>query len=193
MKIYRNRVFAGFVVTLALALPAMAQQVVTKTPWIHVEVSEQGDKATTVKVNLPLSAAEVALAVAPDKIAHGGRIKLPNKDISIANLRTLWNELRAVGDAQFVTVEEKNQTITVSRQGRLVQIRVNDTSKADKPQTVHVDVPVNVVDALLAGEGEDLDLKNAIAELRTERGEIVRVRDGKSNVRIWIDELSTQQ
>jgi len=192
MSLYRNHFLAGVAVTLALTLPAAAQQA-ANTPWVHVSVVEQGDKATTVKVNLPLSAVEVALAVAPDKIAQKGRLKLSSKDVSIADLRKLWNEVKTAGDAQFVTVEEKNQNVTVSRRGRVVQIRVNDASKAEKPQTVHVDVPVNVVDALLAGDGEQLDIKNAIAQLRTERGDIVRVHDGKSNIRVWIDELTAQQ
>ena len=183
MSPLRNQILAGAAVALALVLPAAGQQATTSA-WIHVAVAEEGNKATTVKVNLALSLAEVALSVAPDKIARGGRVKLSNKDVSIADLRKLWNELRAVGDAQFVSVEEKNQTVSIARQGRMVQIRVNDTSKAEKPQTVHVDVPVNVVDALLAGEGEELDIKNAIAQLRSERGDIVRVRDGRRNVRI---------
>jgi len=192
MSLYRNRILAGATIALALVLPAAAQQAVN-TPWVHVSVVEEGDKATTVKVNLPLSVVEVALAVAPDKIAKNGRLKLSSKDVSIADLRKLWNEVKTTGDAQFVSVEEKNQTVTVARKGRLVQIRVNDASKAEKPQTVHVDVPVNVVDALLAGEGEQLDIKNAIAQLQTERGDIVRVRDGRSNIRVWIDELSAQK
>ena len=39
----------------------------------------------------------------------------------------------------------------------------------------------------------EADAKNAIAQLRTQRGDIVRVRDGDSNVRIWIDERSSRQ
>ncbi len=190
MSPYRNFILAA--AALALVLPAAAQQA-ANSPWVHVSVVEQGDKATTVKVNLPLSAVEVALAVAPDKIAQKGRLKLSSKDVSIADLRKLWTEVKAAGDAKFVSVEEKNQNVTIAREGRLVQIRVNDASKADKPQTVHVDVPVNVVDALLAGEGDQLDIKNAVAQLRTERGDIVRVRDGKSNIRVWIDDVSAQQ
>ena len=191
MSLYRNLFLMGAAAVL-LALPALAQQA-ANAPWVHIAVVEQGNKGTAVKVNLPLSAAEVALSVAPDKIAQKGRLNLKNKDISVADLRKVWKELRATGDAQFVTVEEKNQTIAISRAGRVVQIRVNDTSKPEKPQTVHVDVPVGVIDALLAGEGEELDIKNAIAQLRTERGDIVSVRDGTSNIRIWIDEMSVQK
>jgi hypothetical protein len=47
---------------------------------------------------------------------------------------------------------------------------------------------VTLVDALLSGEGESLDLSAALAEVRKLRGEIVRVKDEDSQVRIWIDE-----
>lgn len=176
----------------AAALPSRAQQA---APWIHVEVTEQKEKGSTVNVNLPLSVAEVALEVAPDKIVKQGKIKLPNNDISIAELRKLWNELRNAGDAQFVAVKEENQDISIARRGDKIEIRVQEAASADSEKQgsdVHVDVPVAVVDALLSGEGEELNFKNAIAELHTQRGEIVRVRDGDSNVRVWIDERSSQ-
>jgi hypothetical protein len=192
--------YGRHIVTLSLAvaltcaaLPANAQ---TASPWIHVEVIEQNEKASTVNVNLPLSMAEVALEVAPDKLVKKGKIKLPNNDISIADLRKLWNELRNAGDAQFVTVKEKDQDVSIARRGDKIEIRVQEAASAEKDKkasNVHVDLPVSVVDALLSGEGEELNFKNAIAQLRTQRGDIVRVRDGESNVRIWIDERSSRQ
>ena len=111
-----GRLILSLSMVLALssaALPLRAQQA---SPWIHVEVIEQNEKASTVNVNLPLSVAEVALEVAPDKIVKEGKIKLPNNDISIADLRKLWNELRNAGDAQFVTVKEDDQDVSIARQ-----------------------------------------------------------------------------
>lgn len=191
-----GRLILSLSLALALssaALPLRAQQA---SPWIHVEVIEQNEKASTVNVNLPLSVAEVALEVAPDKIVKKGKLKLPNNDISIADLRKLWNEFRNAGDAQFVTVKEKDQDVSIARRGDKVEIRVQKAASAENDKqasNVHVDVPVSVVDALLSGEGEELNFKNAIAQLRTQRGDIVRVRDGDSNVRIWIDERSSRQ
>jgi len=53
---------------------------------------------------------------------------------------------------------------------------------------VSVELPVAAVDALFAGDGEDLDLKGALDEIRKVRGDVVQVDDGESRVRIWIDE-----
>jgi hypothetical protein len=190
MGLTQNGILAAAAGILALGMTALAQPA-APSPWIHIAVSDEGSKLTKVNINVPVSAMEAAIVVGQDKIAKEIAVKMPVKNIPVSELRKLWNELRNSGDAQFVNVREKNQTVNISRKGRVIQIRVNDTTKAGKPQTVQVDVPVGVVDALLAGTGNELDLKNAIAQLRSERGDIVRVHDGATNVRIWIDEVST--
>ena len=53
-------------------------------------------------------------------------------------------------------------------------------------------MPVSLVDALLSGEGDEVNIQAAVAELQKRRGDIVRVHDSDSNVRIWIDEQNTQ-
>ena len=49
---------------------------------------------------------------------------------------------------------------------------------------------MDVVDALLEGEGSELNIQAAIQQLQNKRGELVQVQDGETNVRIWIDEKS---
>jgi hypothetical protein len=61
----------------------------------------------------------------------------------------------------------------------------------DKPngkESVRVEVPIEVVDALFSGQGEELNFRAGFAELQKRRGDIVRVKDDHSTVRIWIDE-----
>ena len=173
----------GLALAMLLSLaPAKAQQT---QPWIHVRVTEHDD-GTKVSVNLPLSLAKVALEVAPRDVMEKGRIKLQEKDISVADLRRLWAELKTSGDAEFVTVEEKDQTVRVARAGDHLTVDVNDQS--GKNEKVQIRMPLSVVDALLSGEGEDLDVGAAIEQLREQRGEIVTVDGSDSEVRIWIDE-----
>ena len=57
---------------------------------------------------------------------------------------------------------------------------------------VQVRVPVSVVDALLSGAGETLDLRGAIQELSALRGEMVQVVHPEGRIRVWIDESPTQ-
>jgi hypothetical protein len=167
--------------TAALTAPLAAQ-----TPWIHVEVDERGGEDAHVKVNLPLSVVEVVLAAAPEKILKEGRFHVHDHgDIDVEELRRAWSELRRSGDGELVSIEKRDATVSVRREGDHVLVDVDERSKGD---TVHVRVPVSVVDALFSGEGEELNLKDALAELKSLRGDVVRVDDGGSKVRVWIDE-----
>jgi hypothetical protein len=174
---------------VALGGPLGARAWAETVPWLHVRVEEPRREAK-VSVNLPLSVVEAALKAAPEKIVSDGKIHLGGRsgrrhDLSLSDLRRLWTELRATGDAELVSVEEKDETVRIARAGSLVQIRV---AKAGGQEEVHVDLPVTLVDALLSGEGESVDLKAALAEVRKLRGDIVRVKDDDSHVRVWIDE-----
>jgi 2,4-dienoyl-CoA reductase-like NADH-dependent reductase (Old Yellow Enzyme family) len=154
-----------------------------------VRVDEDG-RSSKVRVNVPLTVVEAVLEAAPAKIVDEGRIKIGHgrhgdHDLSLAEMRRIWQGLKDAGDTEIVSVEEEDGTVKVQRKGDLVQVRV---SKPSGKEEVHVDVPVTLVDAVLAGSGDSVDVKAVIRELRGRRGDIVRVTDADSAVRIWIDE-----
>jgi hypothetical protein len=173
--------------SLALAFAAAPLQ--AQTPWIHIEVNENeaGAVASRVKVNLPLSVVQIALEAAPEKIVDHGRIRMHHidEDLDVEDLRRMWNDLRSAPESEWITVEKKDETVSIRRQGDQILVEVDDRKDGD---TVNVQVPVSVVDALFSGEGQELNLKEAISELKSLRGDIVRVDDGETKVRIWIDE-----
>ena len=177
---------AALVLTLTGAVGALQAQ---GAAWIHVEVIESGDKAEKVNVNLPLALAEVALDVLPDKMTGKVTEKFQENGITLADLRKVWAELKDTGDAEFVSVESDKETVRVIRSGQLIQVRVRDNG-GDEPEQVSVDIPIEVVDALLSGDGEELNLRAAVQQLSTRRGDIVNVDDGKSKVRVWIGDRS---
>jgi len=162
--------------------------------WLHVRVDEHG-KSSKVRVNVPLTVVEAALEAAPSQIVDKGRIKIDlghdrhdgdeGHDLSLAQMRKIWQSLKDAGDTEIVSVEQEDETVKVARKGDLVQVRV---SKPSGEEEVQVDVPVSLVDAVLAGPGDSVDVKMVIRELRARRGDIVRVNDKDSAVRIWIDE-----
>ena len=179
------------------AAPAAAQ---TTTPWLHVRV-EEARQASKVAVNLPLSVVEAVLKASPEMMAHHGRIRLghDHHGMKLEDLRRAWKELAAVGDAELVSVESEDENVKVQRKGDLVQVFVDQKAKAGKDgkqekgaEQVQVEIPVSLVDALLSGEGDEANIEAAINELRKRRGDIVRVRDDDSHVRVWIDEQNTQ-
>ena len=79
----------------------------------------------------------------------------------------------------------------MARVGDKIRVFVEELKEdegAESAERVQVEIPVEVVDALLSGEGEDLNLEAAVARLADQRGDIVKVEDGESRVRVWIDE-----
>jgi hypothetical protein len=156
-----------------------------KSPWIHIEVMEAGQKDAKVKVNLPIKLARTALQMAPDDVMDDGHIKIDDNDMSVSDLRKLWKEVREAGDAEFVTVQQKDSTVKISRKGSKLYVHVDEPGNRDQ---VRVEVPVSLVDALLAGSGDTLNMDAAVVELeRMGPGEVVHVVDGEDSVRIWIE------
>lgn len=159
--------------------------------WVHVRVEEPGHQSK-VSVNLPVSVVEAALQAAPEEAMAQGHIHLGHfgrhgsgSDMSVADLRRAWSELKSSGDAEFAKVEDDDQTVRIARTGNVVLIHVEKPSGSE---SVRVEVPIDVVDALLSGQGDELNVRAAFTQLQKRRGDIVRVKDENSNVRIWIDE-----
>lgn len=178
-----------------LALVMMAAPGRSQPPagqaWLHVRVDEPA-KQGKVTVNLPLSVVSVALEAAPQSLISDGRFRMgrshgSDHDLSVADLRRAWAELKKSGDTEFATVEEEDQKVRIARAGDLVLVHVDKTGGGE---SVRVEVPVSVVDALFSAPGDELNIRAALGELQKRRGDIVRVRDEGTNVRIWIDEAN---
>jgi hypothetical protein len=163
----------------------------TPTAWIHVRV-EEPRRESKVSVNLPLSVVQAALVLAPSRILSDGHFRVDGlsgrgHDLSVADLRRLWKALKDSGESELVSAQERDETVSIARRGDHLQILV---TKPSEKEEVHVEIPVAVVDALFSGDGQELNLREAIDQLTTLRGDIVKVKDADSNVRIWIDERS---
>jgi hypothetical protein len=187
----KKLILAGVGLAALVALPALAA---AETPWIHVRV-EEPEKQSKVSVNLPLSVVEVALEAAPEIIESHGNLHLGEEHkLHIETARKVWKELSAVGDAELVTVESEEENVKVMRRGDLVQVFVDKVGKeGEGDEEVRVEVPVRLVDAILSGEGEEINLEAALTQLQSQRGNIVTVREKGNTVRIWIDEQNTQE
>lgn len=187
----RNR--ALLAVSLAAALLAAgAAQAQERAPWLHIRVTESGADGTRVNVNLPVSLVQVFADIADQEIAdelsgRGARIDIDfaRHDLEIADVRRAWAELRNAGDAEFVEVEDDDDYVKISRAGERIVIEFDDRGGSDNGR---VEVPVTVVDALLGGDGNRLNVRAALDEMiAAAAGEIVFVEDGRTNVRIWIE------
>ena len=162
-------------------------------PWLHVRVSERGDAASSVNINLPLSAVEAVVALLPDWVMSRGRMRMRlhrDHELSVSDLRTLWGAVRDTGDSEFVSIDHDDLQVRVARSGDVVQIRFanRDDDDDDGAMSVRVEIPVDVVDALLSGDDDTLNLVGALERLKERRGDLVRITDGDDRVHIWIDE-----
>jgi len=185
-------VIVGMLVFAALALPA--------DRWIHVRVIESGPDGDRVRVNIPLSLAEAVLpAIKCDKL-NEGKVKVEGHAFDRVDVRALLEAVRKTGDNQYVTVESKDQNIEVAKAGEFLLIKVHENSKhgakkdqASKGQnTVDIKVPFKVANALLSGPTDELNVLAALRALDEYQNlELVTVKDGSDDVRIWVDSNNT--
>ena len=191
-----NRAFwPAFLVAclLGVAVSVVAAQDTDPQPWLHVQVTGEDDGAENVAVNVPLSAAEPLFALVPHRILSDGQLSLAGREVpvNVGAMRDLWRVLMEVGDTEFVTVDGEDETVRIARVGDQITVQVEDRDE-EGTETVDIQLPIVVVDALLAGNGDTLNVRAAVERLGELRGDIVRVSENERQVRIWIDEVATQ-
>ena len=191
-----NRAFwPAFLVAclLGVAVSAVAAQDTDPQPWLHVQVTGEDDGAENVAVNVPLSAAEPLFALVPHRILSDGQLSLAGREVpvNVGAMRDLWRVLMEVGDTEFVTVDGEDETVRIARVGDQITVQVEDRDE-EGTETVDIQLPIVVVDALLAGDGDTLNVRAAVERLGELRGDLVRVSEDERQVRIWIDEVATQ-
>jgi len=116
----------GRVLFAAAGMVAGSAAAQTPGGWVHIQV-EEPQKASRVHVNLPFAVVEAALKAAPETVVSSGHIHLglsSHDELSIADVRRIWEAVRNAGDADFVTVEHGEQNVKVARHGDLVEIHV---------------------------------------------------------------------
>ncbi|GAB4252710.1 MAG: hypothetical protein Kow00109_28350 [Acidobacteriota bacterium] len=156
------------------------------TSWLHVRV-EEGEQGKSVKINLPLSLAESVLPLIETPELKAGKIKIDTQELSVADMRKIWATLKAQGEYPLVEVNSPEANVQVTLKGG--ELLVTTTEGSEKQ--VFIQVPAAVIEALLSGEGDELNLQAAIQALQQiEPREIVRVQDQDKTVRVWIDRSS---
>lgn len=184
---------------LASATAALAAE-----RWVHVKVNETGEDGERVRVNIPLSLAEKVLPTINAHNLRNGKVRVDEKDFHDIDLRALLEAVRTAQDNEYVTVESKHENVRVAKSGGFMLIKVRETPQPSKKEkqtaatpkvhTVDVKVPFTVVNALLSGEKDELDLVAGIRALgQYDNLELVTVNDEDSSVRIWVDTQNTAE
>jgi hypothetical protein len=156
------------------------------TRWLHVRVLE-GENGETVRVNLPMKMIEALLPSFRSAVFEHGKLDAGHLDE--VDLRAILAAVRDGEDGEYVTVDSAKEKVRVAKEKNLLLVHVEDTSSGDKEE-VHARIRMEVVEALLSGEGDELDVAAALKALAAqpdETVELVSAVDGESTVRIWID------
>jgi hypothetical protein len=168
---------------------ARSSQATKSDRWIHVRVLNKEAKGETVRVNVPLELAEKVLPTISHRNFHNGRVTMDGR-VHDVDFRALLEAVRTSRDGEFVTVESKENDVRVAKQeGYLVvHVQGHGGERSQRTHRVEVRMPLVVVNALLSGPNDELDLVAGIRALSTQPDmELVTVQDGENTVRVWLD------
>lgn len=154
--------------------------------WIHVRVEGDGGEEK-VTVNLPVSLLSAAAALIPKEVHDEAHIEIDELDLDWHDLMALWQEIKDAPEATFVTVETKNETVKVRKEGDYVIVKT--TERDEDGAQVDVQFPLAVIDGLLSGPEGTLNFEAALQALVAHGpGNLVSVHDDDETVRVWIDD-----
>jgi len=158
--------------------------------WLHVRISEDGSGGEQVKINMPIRLVETMLPMIETPELREGRIKIEDTEFTGEDLRNIWTALRESEDGEFLTIESNDESVRVAKEDGLLKVEMKDLD--DEGDFADIQIPLKVVDALLSGEDDELDLLAGLQAMQKPGNEIrVTVNDDHSAVLIWVDESST--
>src|SRR5277367_4209307 len=155
--------------------------------WLHVRVISTNSKGETVRVNVPLEMAEKVLPAIDHDRLHNGKVRIGCMDCDGVDVRTLFEAVRSAKDGEYVTVQSEDADIKVSKKDGQMYVHVHDKKKS-KDSRVEVKMPMKVVEALLSGSKDELDLAAGLHALASQGDvELVSVKDDENTIRVWLD------
>ncbi len=167
-------------VAAILALPLVLLSVVASSSCLVVDVKEGGPDGMHIVVPVPLALAQLAVAFVPSEHT---RVPCPEAAEYLPMAQRIIEELQDMEDVELVRVEDGHELVVVSKIGENLEVEVfgND-------EEVNVSLPLYAVEDILASfDGETFEASEAIAALRSvSNTDLVHVRDGDEEVKIWV-------
>lgn len=155
--------------------------------WLHVRVISTNSRGETVRVNVPLELAEKVLPAIDHDRLHNGKVRIGCMDCDGVDIRTIFEAVRSSKDGEFVTVQSNDADVSVMKKEGMLFVHVHDKNKPKHSQ-VEVKVPMKVVEALLSGSKDELDIVAGLHALASQGDvELVSVKDDDNTIRVWLD------
>jgi len=159
--------------------------------WLHVRVEDgTGEDVERVHVNVPLSLAEAVIPAINVENFRNGKVHVDMdggaNHLQDVDFRKILTALRDTKDGNFVTVEGSKDNVQVAKQGGYLVAKIREGKEGGT--RVDAKIPFQVVEALLSGNDNELNIVAAVRALGEHGdGVLVTVDDEKSKVRIWVD------
>lgn len=177
---------------LMLALTGTAALAGAQSLWFHIRVDEKGTDGEIVRVNVPVKLVEAVLPMIEEKEFHHGTVRLDHHDVDAAQLRQMLAAVRDSEDGEYVTVDGPDEKVRIRKENGVLSIDVDEGGAT--PETVHVRVRMEVLDAMLSGQSDELDIAAGVQKLgEMGHGDIVTVHSDDETVRIWVDDKNTDE
>lgn len=180
--------------TLAIAILALglgtagASAAQNEKLWIHIQVKDGKDG--NVSINLPITMVEKMAGSLTTDGKGDSKLRFNDEELTVTELRDMWNDLRQQPDATFITVDDTHSKVRVAKKGGYLIVRARE-DKGGRDEDVEMKIPGTVVDALLSAPGDQLDVAAAMRALaRHGEGELMTVTGEGETVRIWVDSTS---
>lgn len=175
----------GFLGSVMLAGSALAGD----QAWLHIRIDSDDPDGDRVRVNIPVEMVETMLPMIETDEFGNGRIQINDTELDGVELRKLWNAVKNAEDGEFVSVENRRESISVAKEAGVLQIRVRESDDEKDGDRFDMKLPMEVVDAMLSGDEEELDLVAGLQALR-EHGSAILLTgsDDGEDIRIWVDD-----
>ncbi len=165
-----------------LGVPVALLASVASLGIVVVDVHEGGPRGHHVVVPMPLVLAQAAVAVSP--AVADQKLRIPDPD-ALRGMKVARGVLEALAkgpDGELVRVEEHEQQVVITKQGRTLHVHVKDAK-----DNVTVNVPLQLALSALPGEDGQIRTGALAAALGGVRfTDLVDVRDGDDHVRVYV-------
>jgi len=158
---------------------------VAQDRWLHIRVQEFDGDEDSISINMPLSAVESFLSHSEVDGLRNGKLHLgDHSEIDGIDLHEILLALRDAPDSEFVTIRTRDDSVRVAKEDGFLLVNVDE----DRGDRVRVKMPMEVVDVLLEGDGEEVDVVRLLDALAVLDGtDLISVDSDDTRVRIWID------
>lgn len=168
------------VLTVGLAL--LAGSAWAGDRWFNLQVTDPTEPVeVSMRVPLPLVTSVL------DSV-HCSRVRSHHVQLDwsldAADTRALLARVRAVPDGGEVRFGQDGADVIARRQGTTMWLEVTERHG----EAVKVELPMALLDALDIRD-DRLELKPLVHHLEGVVGEVLRVKDGETRVRMWVEEL----